>query len=61
MKNKKVKKPTLIEIVEFLIWIQDYGSVNDNAAATTFIKNHNLEKIHQKLTGNPDSAYTLIK
>jgi len=61
MKNKKVKKPSLVSIVEFCIHLQDNCQWEANAAATEFIKTHNLEKIHQKLTGNPDSAYELRK
>ena len=58
MKTKnKVKKPTLKEIVQFCIHLQNDCDLNANASATLFIKDHNLEKLHQKLTGNPDLAY----
>lgn len=61
MKNKKVKKPTLQKIVTFCIFLQDYCGIDANSAATAFIQNHNLENLHQKITGNPDSAYELRK
>ena len=41
----------------FFIWIQDYGDVSSNAAATKAVKQFGMMKLHKKLTGNPASAY----
>ena len=54
----KIKKPTLKEIVTLCIAIQDScGGLDANVIATEFISNHNLEKIHQKFTGNRIKSY----
>lgn len=41
----------------FLIWVQDYGDIEANVAATKAVKQFGLLKLHTKLTVNPASAY----
>lgn len=56
----KSKKPTLEEIVQFCIHLQDDCGFDANVAATAFLEKYNLSgvgSLHQKLTKNPDSAY----
>ena len=53
----KRQKFTKRNVCKFLIWIQDYGDIQSNGAATKAIRQFGLLKLHKKLTGNPSSSY----
>ena len=50
MKNKKISKE---DIVKLCISVQNNGNIITNSAATKFIEEFGLQRIHDKLTKNP--------
>jgi hypothetical protein len=54
-----MKKFNKTNVTAILVEIQDRGDVGANAIATQAIKDFGLRNIHQKITGNSDSAYKL--
>lgn len=53
----KQRQITRTDFCKFLIKLQDTCDLRANQLATEQVKKYRLQKIHQKLTGNPDSAY----
>lgn len=56
-----MKKFNKTELTKFLIELQDTCDLRANALATEVVKKLKLRKLHQKLTGNPDSAYRVVR
>ncbi len=48
-------------VTKIFIDMQDNGDLTSNVMATRAIKKLKLRNLHQKITGNPDSAYNFHK